>query len=60
MKEINECTIARKRTASDIFGKIIHTPDENIYNYWYALHEDVSVNDGPHIRRWSHNIIILY
>ena len=25
----------------------------------YALHNEVSVNDGPHIRRWSHNIIIL-
>jgi len=21
----------------------------------YAPHKDVSVNDGPHIRRWSHN-----
>jgi hypothetical protein len=27
--------------------------------YRYAPHKDVSVNDGPHIRRWSHNIIIL-
>ena len=27
--------------------------------YSQALHDDVSVNDGPHIRRWSHNIIIL-
>ena len=26
----------------------------------YAPHNDVSVNDGPHIRRWSHNIILLY
>ena len=25
----------------------------------YAPHNDVSVNDGPHIRRWSHKIIIL-
>ena len=31
-----------------------HRPD-----YSYALHNDVSVNDGPHIRRRSHNIIIL-
>ena len=23
-------------------------------------HNDVSVNDGPRIRRWSHNIIISY
>jgi hypothetical protein len=27
--------------------------------YRYAPHNDVSVNDGPHIRRWSHKIIIL-
>jgi hypothetical protein len=26
--------------------------------YRYAPHNDVSVNDGPHIRRWSHKIII--
>jgi hypothetical protein len=25
----------------------------------YAPHNDVSVNDGPHTRRWSHNILIL-
>ena len=25
----------------------------------YEPHNDVSVNDGPHIRRWSYNIIIL-
>ena len=27
--------------------------------YSHAPHNDVSVNDGPHIRRWSNNIIIL-
>ena len=27
-------------------------------HYRYAPHNDVSVNDGPHIRRWSHKIII--
>jgi hypothetical protein len=27
--------------------------------YRYAPHNDVSVNDGPHIRRWPHKIIIL-
>jgi hypothetical protein len=26
--------------------------------YRYEPHNDVSVNDGPHIRRWSHKIII--
>jgi len=28
--------------------------------YSHAPHNDVSVNDGPHIGRWSHNIIIQY
>jgi hypothetical protein len=26
--------------------------------YRYAPHNDVSVNGRPHIRRWSHNIIL--
>jgi len=26
--------------------------------YSHAPHNDVSINDKPHIRRWSHNIII--
>jgi len=29
-------------------------------SYRFASHNDVSVNDGPHIRRLSHNITILY
>jgi len=28
-------------------------------NYRYATHNDVSVKDGPHIRRWSHKIMTL-
>ena len=28
--------------------------------YKYAGHNDVSVNDGQHIRRWSHYIILYY
>jgi hypothetical protein len=28
-------------------------------NYRYAPHNDVSVDDGPHIRRWSNKIIVL-
>jgi len=27
--------------------------------YRYAQRNDVSVKDGPRIRRWSHKIIIL-
>jgi len=26
--------------------------------YRYASHNDISVNDGMHKRRWSHNVII--
>jgi hypothetical protein len=26
--------------------------------YRYAPHNDISVNDGPHIRRWTHKIKI--
>jgi hypothetical protein len=26
--------------------------------YSHAPHNDISVNDGPHIRRWSHKIVI--
>jgi len=28
--------------------------------YSHAPHNDVSVKDGPLIRRWSHKIIIFY
>jgi hypothetical protein len=28
--------------------------------YMYAPHNDVSVNDGPIIGRWSHKIMIQY
>jgi len=28
--------------------------------YRYTPHNDVSVNDGPHIRRLSHKVIIAY
>jgi len=31
-----------------------------IVKYSHAPHNDVLVNDGPHIRRWSRKIIIQY
>ena len=34
--------------------------DSVLVKFKYAPHNDVSVNDGRHIRRWSHNIIIYY
>jgi len=36
---------------------VLLTPTSSQYRY--APHNYVSVNDGPHIRRWSHKIIIL-
>jgi hypothetical protein len=35
-------------------------PLVTVTKYRYAPHKDVSVNDGPHIRRWSGDIIIWY
>ena len=29
------------------------------HSYSHAPHNDVSVNDESHIRRWSHNFIVL-
>jgi len=29
-----------------------------VLKYSYAPHTDFSVNDGPHLRQWSHKIII--
>jgi len=31
-----------------------------IFHYNHAPHNDVSVNDGPHVRRQSRNVIIYY
>ena len=30
-----------------------------VLEYSNSLHNDVSVKDGPHIRRWPHTIIVL-
>jgi len=37
---------------------VVFSPVIEMLEYSHAPHNDVSVNDGPHIRRWSHNIII--
>jgi len=56
------------QTASHFSNNAVRTPHlssrriifcYNLANHRYAPRNDVSVNDGPHIRRWSHNIIIL-
>ena len=37
-----------------VFNDIVCSSD-----YRYVPQNDVSVNDGEHIRRWSHKVIIL-
>jgi len=42
-------------------GFPIYSQSQSMSNvYRYEPHNDVSVNDGPHIRRCFHYIIILY
>jgi hypothetical protein len=48
-------TIKRLQT----HGTYLFTLD-NLIHSCVVPHNDVSVNGGPHTRRWSHNIIILY
>ena len=48
-------TICRKFVHSFVHSNIITTVTLS-----HAPHNDVSVNDGAHIRRWCHKIIILY
>jgi hypothetical protein len=45
---------------SSLSGRFGSKTDHEIVKYRYAPHNDVSVNDSPHIRRWSHNFILLY
>jgi len=41
-------------------GCAIYSQSQSMPNvYRYAPHNDVWFNDGPHIRRWCHKIIIL-
>ena len=43
-------------------GVLLSSAGERIWQtlvtFSHALHNDFSVNNGPHIRRWSHNIIL--
>jgi len=50
-------------SAVSLSALLIHFPliilqVENLYRY--APYNDVSVNNGPHIRRWSRKIIMLW
>jgi len=40
-------------------GLVVMQFGVDISKYSYAPHNDVSVNDGRHIRRWYHNVIML-
>jgi len=48
------CLIAQGRKSDEMYTQYNH-----VALYSYAPHNDVSVNDGTHIRRWSHKITIL-
>ena len=55
------CFTHQPRPPLPIFALFLtgrYSPLEGDSYYRYAPHNDVSVNDGPHIRRWSHKIII--
>jgi len=45
-------------TKKTMFSHSIDPQSCTHFYYRYAPHKDDSVNDGPHVRRWSHNIII--
>jgi hypothetical protein len=59
----NECKHHTRNKKRSVFASETSTVTEFAMvlptEYRYATHKDVSVNDGPHIRLRSHNIIIL-
>ena len=64
-KKISKSTCLRNayRLCHDIYGprrSLINLTVPYMFNYSHAPHTDVSVNDGPHIRWYSHKIIILH
>jgi len=57
-------TIFRTRQGDNIYvftiaSRLALETAQPSIQYSHAPHNDVSVNDGPHVRRWSHKIIIL-
>jgi hypothetical protein len=55
-ESVNVCMILK---CEEIICFISRTYHVLTRKYRYAPHNVVSFNDGPHIRRWSHKIIIL-
>ena len=45
---------------NQVMYRSVLRPLVTVTKYSYAPYNDVSVNDGPHIRLWSHNTIIYY
>jgi len=57
-------TIFRTRQGNNIYvftivSRLALETAQPSIQYSHAPHKDVSVNDGPHVRRWSLKIIIL-
>jgi len=54
---VSFCQTTRRRVLK--YRHALRHRRENLqFKYRYAPLNDVSVNDGPHIRRWSHKIMI--
>jgi len=47
---LSDCSSVKTYAATAVF---------HLEEYSHVLYNDVAVNDGPYIRRWSHKIIIL-
>ena len=47
------------RNSHTVMQRFLKRLQTDNWKYRHAPHNDVSVNDGPHKRRWSHKIIIL-
>jgi hypothetical protein len=57
----NSCKLSATsyQTTECLKSKAAGSYETSVNIYRYELHNDVSVNDGPHIRRWFHKIMIL-
>jgi len=62
LKNVLRAVVSAMVNADEKHSRKVWLPAEPACPYgWirYAPHNDVSANDGPRIRRWSHKIIIL-
>jgi len=56
-KKERNCSLDRTWCVERTNGYGMSATDTTRWQYSQAPHNDVSVNNGPHIRRWSHKII---